>query len=243
MFHRYVPLIAVTMLLFTGTISLRTASAIEVPIKDLTRVEDEHSNVLTGLGLVTGLNGTGGEIPPTRQFLVNMMQRFGVPFDPVMRLTLENNNRLTTESMSVVVVTARIRTTDQVNKEIDATVAAVDGATDLNNGELMATLLRGLDNRVYAVASGRVNTGGILATGAAATVQVNHPTTGYARALVKERVPNSLHQKGSFHLLLHDPDYTTRFAYSGYDQSSLSQRGHDQGPGHCPRRRAASFFS
>lgn len=190
-------------------LAARPAAGIELPIKDLTQVQDDHENVLTGLGLVTGLNGTGGQIAPTRQFLVNLMQRFGVPFDPVQRLALENNNRLTTDSMSVVVVTAKIRSSQQVNSKMNVTVSTLDGATDLNNGELLATLLRGLDNRVYAVASGRVTTGGILAAGAAATVQKNHPTTGYTTAVVKERVPNSYAAKGHFRLILRNPDYET----------------------------------
>ena len=183
--------------------------AIELPIKDLSDIEHDRENILTGIGLVTGLNATGGTTFPTRTFMVNLYQRFGVPFDPIIRAALENNNRLTTTSMSVVVVTAKLSTTDQIGKVIDVTVSVLDDATDINNGELVRTNLFGMDKCVYAVASGRVNTGGLLATGAAATVQKNHPTTGHATAIVENRVPNWLKPRSHFRLLLRDANYET----------------------------------
>lgn len=183
--------------------------AIELPIKDLSDIEHDRDNVIQGIGLVTGLNATGGTIFPTRTFMVNLFQRYGVPFDPIIRGALENNNRLTTTSMSVVLVTARLGTTDQIDKRIEVTVSTLDDATDINNGELVATPLFGVDRCVYALASGRVNTGGLLATGAAATVQKNHPTTGHATAIVEERVPNWLKPRSYFRLLLREPNYET----------------------------------
>lgn len=185
------------------------AGAIERPIKDLTDVEHDRSNVITGLGLVTGLNGTGGEIAPTREFFVSLMQRFGRPVDPIIRTALRTDNQLTTDSMSVVVVSANLQNSDQIGTEIEVTVASLDGATDLNNGLLVGTPLLGMDREVYAVASGRVSTGGIIAVGAAATVQKNHPTTGYARAVVEKRVPDCYTEAGFFRLLLRNPDYET----------------------------------
>lgn len=192
-------------------------------IKDLTEVEGDRANVLTGLGLVTGLNGTGGVIPPTREFLVSLMQRFGVPIDPTIRAALRNDNRLTTDSMSMVVVTARLQTTSQIDSEIQVSVATLDGATDINNGILVATPLLGLDRKVYAVASGRVNTGGIVAVGDAASVQKNHPTTGTARATVEKRVPNVFVNSSHLRLLLRNPDYETATRI----QDAINEKFHD----------------
>ena len=160
-------------MLLTGSVR-----GLERPIKDLTEIEHDRPNVLTGLGLVTGLNGTGGQIAPTREFFVNLMQRFGVPIDPLVRMALRNDNKLTTDSMSVVVVTAQLETTHQEGMDIDVTVASLDGATDLNNGLLVATPLLGMDRHVYAIASGRVTTGGLVAVGDAATVQKKPPDNG-----------------------------------------------------------------
>ena len=187
----------------------QVAFGIERRIKDLTNIENDRTNVLTGMGLVMGLNGTGGETPVTREFLVSFIQRFGRPVDPITRAALRTDTRLKTKSMSVVTVTARLDTSAQIGNMIDVTVATTDEATDLNNGDLLPTPLRGLDGQVYAVASGRVATGGILASGDAASVQKNHPTTGYARAEVEKRVRICHPQPGYFRLLLRNPDRET----------------------------------
>ena len=178
-------------------------------IKDLTNVEGDRPNVITGLGLVTGLNGTGGLIPPTREFLVSLMQRFGRPVDPVVRAALRNDNRLTTDSMSVVLVTAYLDSTTPIDSRIQVSVAALDGATDINNGILANTPLLGVDQQVYALAAGRVNTGGIVAVGEAASVQKNHPTTGTALAIVERRVPRQRGHRSNVRLLLRNPDEET----------------------------------
>lgn len=217
--------LAVIMLAtYVGWWCAQPVLGVERPIKDLTEIEHDRANVVTGIGLVSGLNGTGGEIAPTREFFVNLMQRFGVPIDPIVRMALRTDNQLTTDSMSVVLVTAQLETTDQEGMEIDVMVASLDGATDLNNGVLVATPLLGMDRKVYAIASGRVTTGGLVATGDAATVQKNHPTTGTARAVVEVPIPNCVEDRDYFRLLLRNPDYETasriqrainrRFAYS-----------------------------
>ena len=50
------------------------ASAAEIRIKDITTIQGVRINKLTGFGLVTGLNGTGGKSPITRQFAQNILQ-------------------------------------------------------------------------------------------------------------------------------------------------------------------------
>jgi len=199
----------ITFVLLLIAIFSQWSFAIDRRIKDLTDVEHDRTNVLTGLGLVTGLNGTGGNIPPTREFLVSLMQRFGRPIDPEIRAALRTDNRLTTDSMSVVLVTTQLETSAQIGTKVDVTVATLDGATDLNNGILVATPLLGMDKHVYAVASGRVTTGGLVAVGDAATIQKNHPTTGYARADVERRVAECFVPRPHVRFLLRNPDYET----------------------------------
>ena len=201
-------LLLLTAWLYVSIASL-SIGAVARPIKDLTDVEHDRQNVITGFGLVVGLNGTGGTVARTREALVNIRQRFGMPVDPIIRAGLRNDNKMLTNSMSLVLVSAKLNTTDQIDAKIRVSVAAADDATDLNNGILVATPLVGFDRQVYAVASGRVTTGGILAAGAAATVQKNHPTTGTSEAVVEKRVPNCYEQRGFTRLLLRNPDYET----------------------------------
>ncbi len=196
-----------SLCLIIAMLAAMECTAAERFIKDLTDVESDDSTVLSGLGLVTGLNGTGGDLPITREFFINLRQRYGIPVDPLTRSRLRNDNRLTTGSISVVYVSGKMRSTD--TKTIDVSVAALDEATDLNNGSLVATPLLGVDKEVYAVASGRVFTGGIVAGGAAATVQKNHPTAGRAQANIVRRIPECEPQTAYARLLLRDPDYET----------------------------------
>ena len=53
-----------------------SSGQLSVRIKDITRLKGVRTNKLTGLGLVTGLNGTGSKNPVTRQFALNLLERF-----------------------------------------------------------------------------------------------------------------------------------------------------------------------
>src|SRR6218665_2348883 len=105
---------AATLLLTTviasvcGTAPARASGMVRV--KDITRVEGERTNVLVGLGLVTGLQGTGGKNPLTREFVLNLAQRFGIRSEPDLIAKLRNDTSEKSDNTSVVVVTASIKT-------------------------------------------------------------------------------------------------------------------------------------
>ena len=181
----------------------------EVLIKNITTVEGEHINQLVGVGLVTGLSGTGGETPLTRELALNMLQRFGIRADPALRAALRNDTRQKTDNVSAVMVTAELRTTDQVSSTIDVTVSALDDAESLQGGTLIPTPLGGADGEVYAVAAGQVSIGGFSFSGDAASVQKNHTTTGKCQAIVEKRVPGCQNTEPYIRFLLRDPDYST----------------------------------
>ena len=50
-------------------------SAVQARIKDITKIPKIRDNQLTGIGLVTGLNGTGDGIRATRQAIVNLLKK------------------------------------------------------------------------------------------------------------------------------------------------------------------------
>ena len=181
----------------------------EIPIKDLTDVSGDRTNRITGVGLVTGLNGTGGDTPLTRQLQMHMLERLQVITDPDLRSVLRNDTRQKTDNLSAVMVTADLPTSSQVGTTVDVTVSALDDATSLEGGELQLTALVGPDGEVYALARGRVNTGGFSQQGDAATVQKNHPTTGYAQADVEKQVADCREHQQTLQLVLRHPDYST----------------------------------
>ncbi len=164
-------------------LGLSGSACAQVRIKDLTTIEGVRTNQLTGVGLVTGLNGTGGTSPITREFAANLVQRFGVRIGPVGRLTIPTNTKQRTDNVSVVLVTADLPVFAKPGSRIDVTVSTYDDAESIQGGVLVLTPLEGADGLVYAVASGPVSVGGGFTFGGdAATVQKNHPTTG--------RIPN-----------------------------------------------------
>ena len=75
-------------------ISISTAQAAEVRIKDITDVEGVRENQLIGYGLVVGLNNTGDKLDNamfTRKSLVGMLERLGVNTrDRVTKLSTKN---------------------------------------------------------------------------------------------------------------------------------------------------------
>ena len=187
------------------------ASAGEVRIKAITSVEGVRINQLTGMGLVVGLNGTGGTNPITRQFAQNLVQNFGQRADPMQRLAVALDMMQRTDNLSVVTVTADLPIFAREGSLLDVTVAAFDDAESLNGGTLIATPLFGADDCVYAVASGPISTGGFSFSGDAGNVTKNHPTTGRISngATVEKRVHHEIGRGGSFRLLLRQADFET----------------------------------
>lgn len=180
-----------------------------VRISDVTTVSGVRKNQLVGMGLVTGLNGTGGKSPVTRRFALNMLQRFGVRSDPELRARIENDAAQRTDNLSVVTVTAELDSLAKSGSRIDVLVSAFDDAQSLQGGTLVMTPLFGADGQVYAVAAGPVSTGGFSFGGDAARVQKNHPTSA--------RIPNGatvelelccpVMSDGQVRLLLTSPDF------------------------------------
>lgn len=188
-----------------------TSASEQIPIKNLTDLEGDRTNALTGIGIVTGLAGTGGKTPITREFLANLTQRFGLRLGPLERALVANNTQLKTDNIAVVGVTSKLKVTDRPGQVIDVTVSALDDAKSLQGGTLIMTPLRGADGRVYAVASGTVSIGGFSFGGDAASVVKNHPNKGLSQAVVERRTPmsRSPQSERSFRLLLRDADPTT----------------------------------
>jgi flagellar P-ring protein FlgI len=188
-------------------------TAAGVRIKDITRLGGTRINKLTGLGLVTGLNGTGSKSPLTRQLALNLIERFDLRADPDQRAAVRLNGLDKTDNLSVVTVTAELDVMQtRAGNMVDVTVSTIDNAKSLQGGILILTPLVGLDGEVYAVASGPVSIGGFSFSGDAASVQQNHPTTG--RIANGATVEKSLCAYGdepiqSFRLHLNNPDLET----------------------------------
>ncbi len=161
-----------------GVLSMATAWAILLAcagpgraerIKDIVDIQGIRSNPLTGIGLVTGLAGTGDSGKLSQQMLTNILRNSGLVLEPT---------DLSTGSVAVVVVTAELGPFDREGMRIDIDVSTLGDAKTLQGGMLLPTPLKGLDGQVYAVAQGGISLGGWSVAGAQASMSKNHQTVG-----------------------------------------------------------------
>ncbi len=194
------------------------ARAAGTRIKDITEFEGARSNQLTGIGLVVGLENTGGRSLFTQQVAVDLLSRFRI------NTLINSNSNLAPVyrafSVSVVAVTAEIGPFARRGSKMDVLVSVMDDALSLQGGTLIFTPLRGADDVVYAVAQGPLSIGGFQFTvpqgsnTPLASAQKNHPTVGRipGGATVEREARGEVVCNGTVRLLLREPDYTTACA-------------------------------
>ena len=197
------------------------AHAEEVRIKDITDVEGVRSNQLIGYGLVVGLHGTGDKLNNavfTRESLISMLERLGVNIR-------DQEAKLQTKDIAAVMVTAELPAFAHNGSRIDVTISAAGDADDLSGGTLLVTPLMAADGEVYAVAQGQLVTSAFSATGAAASVTRNIPTSARIAngASVEREVPVDLSRKTELHLSLRNPDLTTAERIASVIDETLGQ--------------------
>jgi flagellar P-ring protein precursor FlgI len=190
------------MAVFSGILSAEQAHGVR--LKDLVTIEGVRSNQLVGYGLVVGLNGTGDrqQTQFSVQSLTNLLQRMGVSVAP---------QTVTVKNTAAVIVTATMPPFAQPGATVDATVAAIGDASNLQGGLLVLTSLRGANGQVYATAQGSVVTGGFVAGRSSANSQtVNHPTVGLIpNGVSVERAAPSVPIGTVVKLQLKEEDFTT----------------------------------
>src|ERR1700677_1423676 len=117
-----------------AAIALIAPPAGAVKIADITRIGGERTNVLTGLGLVYGLKGTGdgGGFTPAIAPLRSMLGKFG---DPVTVQQLAN-----AANVAVVMVTATVPASGARDGDhLDVNISSVGAAASPHGGRLLLT--------------------------------------------------------------------------------------------------------
>jgi flagellar P-ring protein FlgI len=172
-------------------------------IKELVSLEGVRDNQLVGYGIVVGLSGTGDRQQTvfSIQSLTNVLQRMGVTVPPA---------AIIVHNTAAVLVTATLPPFSQPGGKIDADVAAIGDATNLQGGLLVLTPLRAANGQVFAMAQGSVITGGFLAGRGGNSQTVNHPTVGrVVEGAIVEQSPPSITPADMLHLQLRRPDFST----------------------------------
>ena len=143
-------------------------------LKDIASLQGVQSNQLVGVGLVTGLDGTGDQTtqaPFTAESFRAYLNQFGIPLPQGQNFQLRN--------VAVVSVQAELPAFTKPGQTIDVTVSSLANAGSLRGGTLERTFLQGVDGEVYAIAQGNLIVGG-LGVGAAdgSSITINVPSVG-----------------------------------------------------------------
>ncbi len=187
-------------------LSLLPAAAQSIRVKEIAAVQGVRSNMLTGYGLVVGLDGTGDQttqMPYTGQSLANFLQQHG--------LTLPAGANPQLKNVAAVMITAELPPFAQPGQAIDVTVSSIGNAKSLRGGTLIVSPLRGADGEIYALAQGNLMVGGAGASAGGSKVQINHLSAGRipGGGQVERAVPTPLQSGGTLDLGLTTNDFQT----------------------------------
>lgn len=181
-----------------------TPIAQSVRIKDIANFSGMRSNQLVGYGLVVGLSGTGDKKDSTftMRSMVNMLEKMGVQVDM---------SKMKPKNVAAVMVTASMPLSAKPGSAMDVTVSSLGDASSLLGGVLIQTPLKGIDDKVYALAQGPLTVGGFSASGGMATAQKNITTVGQipSGATVERSVPYEFNTLDTLTLTMNAPDFST----------------------------------
>jgi flagellar P-ring protein precursor FlgI len=147
-----------------------SASRVLATVESLVEVRGQEENALAGLGLVTGLAGTGDSPNMVRGILDNLLRTHNIKLDP---------QQLSPKNVALVRVEAVLPPGIKPGQRIDVRVSTLGDAKSIENGTLALTELTDITGQVvYATAQGPVTTGGFSAQGEGASTQKNSVTVG-----------------------------------------------------------------
>jgi len=181
----------------------RAQTNVSVPVGQITRLQGAMPNGLKGVGLVTGLNGTGSTDKASRQAAQNLIRTYGVNVA---------DSDMTAGSFALVMVNATLPPFTKEGKGLDAKVSAFSDATSLFGGFLQEAQLEGPDGEVYAIASGPLTVSGFAAGANGTSVTRNQVTVAnIPNGATVVEAPHSyfLSEQGNVELQLINPDLQT----------------------------------
>lgn len=145
-------------------------NATRTPITSLVTVRGMEENHVMGIGLVTGLAGTGDSGNSARMLLQNLLLTRNINVD---------QQDLSSKNIAVVRVEATIPAGIRAGQRIDVRASTIGDATSLQGGTLAMTELTDITGRyVYVTASGPVTVGGFSLSGENASATRNHVNVG-----------------------------------------------------------------
>jgi flagellar P-ring protein FlgI len=145
-------------------------SRVSVRVRDLMAVRGQEDNVVQGVGLVTGLMGTGDTSQAAKQAIVNLMLTQGIKLDA---------QSVSSANIAVVWVEATLPPGIKPGRQIDCRVSSLYDSKSLVGGTLVRCELTEAEGlHVYGTASGPITTGAFSVEGESASAVRNSTTVG-----------------------------------------------------------------
>lgn len=139
--------------LFLAAVLLGASVVDAVKIADITRIGGQRTNILTGLGIVVGLPGTGdgGEFLPAIRPLAAMLEKFS---NQAALRELKDVRNVALVSLTATVPANGARDGDK----LDVHITAIGSSSSLRGGQLFITPMTGPvpGSGIYALAAGRI---------------------------------------------------------------------------------------
>lgn len=149
---------------------LGAGGRVTVRIGDLVGVRGQEDNVVQGIGIVTGLQGTGDSVIAARQAILNLLKTQNIILD---------QQEVQSSNVAVVWVEATLPPGIKPGRKLDVRVSSLYDCTSLVGGNLVSTELKDMTGVfVYATAAGPLSTGAFSAEGEGAEATRNHLTVG-----------------------------------------------------------------
>jgi flagellar P-ring protein precursor FlgI len=146
------------------------SGALTVRISDMAAVRGQEENQVQGIGLVTGLSGTGDSTIAARQAILNLLQTQNIVLD------LQS---VSSANAAVVLVQATLEPGIKPGRQLDVRVSSLYDCESLVGGTLLHTELADMTgNVVYVTAAGPITTGAFSVEGQGASATRNHLTVG-----------------------------------------------------------------
>ena len=154
--------------------SAKPKGIIRVRVGDLARVRGQEDNVVQGIGLVVGLQGTGDSGTAMREALRNLNRTHNINLDV---------GAISSSNAAIVLVQASLPASVKPGRKVDVRVSSLYDCESLVGGTLLQMLLTDMSGTVvYASAEGPITTGAFSGGTENASVVKNHLTVG--------RIPN-----------------------------------------------------
>lgn len=190
------------LLFFTFLLSSQfflSVFAINVRIKDITKVQGLREHYLVGYGLVSGLPSNSGDknSMATNLAQINMLKNFGINLKEflinnqinVINLNSQNIGQRVLSALrqlnggsvgnvAAVMVTAKVPSYTKEGDHFDVSVSSFGSSRNLTGGVLLQTMLKGPDGKVYALAQGPVINSGYEIEANGSLVRDGSPNSG-----------------------------------------------------------------